>query len=297
MADERKIIMKKFSIVVFVILLVTGCSTADRQRYVKNIIIYKADGQYVLALKYYDFMDKQEDYEQSFYTAENIYDLGAAAMSDKIYNFRLCETVGLSTDIFFKETDKAVYLINSMRVSPCADLLFYYGENNFVDSKETIKSPLYDIILTESAVTANIPVLDDNGNCKGVVLVKNGIVTDILEYSQWQVLGMIMNTTERCGFTFRNKTLWADLSDIHTAFYLDEDVLNVVIKMTVKDRKGMWNTAENKGISDKLLASEITGIVYDLYNNIAVAANYNLHWYCRQAGYDCNDIRVKVDFI
>ncbi len=289
--------MKKFKLIIFLLVFLTGCSSADKQQYVKSVLLYKENEEYVMGLQYYDFSRPEEAYSTAEYADEDIYRLGIKAMADKQYNFRLCETISVSPDIFTREINRAVYLINSLRISPCADLLFYYGENTFYPGASGIDSPLYDISLNNNSVTANIPLMGENGNQRGTVLVKDGIVTGLLDYQQQLVRGMVMNTVKKCGFSFRENSLWADLDNIHTSFYTEDDVLNIVINLTVKERKGMGNSIETSRLSDSLMKAEIANNVYDLYENIAVRYNYNLHWYCVQKGVECEEIKVKVNIV
>lgn len=289
--------MKKFKRIIFLLLFLTGCSSADKQQYVKNVLLYKENEEYVIGLRYYDFSRPEEAYSQATYSDEDIYRLSIKAMADKQYNFRLCETICISHDIFTREINKAVYLINSLRISPCADLLFYYGENSFYPGDSSIDSPLYDISLNNNSVTANIPLIDENGNQSGIVLIKDGVVTGLLDYQQQLVRRMVMNTVKKCGFSFREDSLWADLDNIHTSFYIKDNELNIVINLTVNERKGMSNSIETSRLSDSLMTAEIVNNVYDLYEDIAVRYNYNLHWYCTQTGVECEGIKVKVNIV
>ncbi len=277
------------------VLLFTGCSSTDKQQYVKSVLLYKENDRYTMSLMYYDFTRPEETYSIATYTDDDIYKLGTKAMADKQYNFRLCETVSINPDIFTSEINAAVYLINSLRISPCADLLFYTGENEFIQKENRINSPLYNLSLDNNVVSANVPLVDENGNQAGTVLINDGEITQLLTYQQQLVLGMVMNTVKSCGFSFREDSLWADLDNIHTSFYREDNCLNIVVNLSVKERKGMSNSIETSRLSDSLMVAEITNIIYDLYNDIAVQYNYNLHWYCVQHGKECDEIRVKVN--
>jgi len=287
--------MKKIKWFLLLRLFLTGCSSTDKQQYVKSILLYKENDRYTMSLMYYDFTQPEETYSTAIYTDDDIYKLGAKAMADKQYNFRLCETVSMNPDIFTSEINAAVYLINSLRISPCADLLFYTGENDFIPKENKIKSPIYNLSLDNNIVSTNVPLVDENGNQTGTVLINDGEITQLLNYQQHLVLGMVMNSVKNCGFLFRDGSLWADLDDIHTSFYRDGSCLNIVVDMAVKERKGMSNSIETSQLSDRLMIAEITNIIYDLYSDIAVQYNYNLHWFCAQHGKECDEIKVKVN--
>ena len=140
--------MKRFKLCTLVLLLfMCGCGQNDSRLYVKNVAIAKTADEYRLTVVYYDFSRREETYETRIYNDEDIYRLAVKAMSNNSYNFRLCDTVFLSPGIFTEDINKAVYLINSLRISPSANLVFYTGGEELLakDSGEDIVSPLYNL--------------------------------------------------------------------------------------------------------------------------------------------------------
>ena len=287
--------MKKFSILFLLMIFTAGCSSTDRQQYIKEIMLFTEDDNFVISMLYYDFTRPEESYTTVTYCDADIYSLAGKVMGDGNYNFRLCDAVYFSNDFCSETINRAIYLVNSMRVSPSADVLFYTGENVFFAGENKIYSPLYDLSVKDNKITADIPLVDSGGRHLGTVVIKNGAVVQFLTRREQLVLGMVMNTVDECGFTFHDGNLWAYIENINTAFHIKNNILNVVINMTVKERKGMSNSIETKHISDMLMAKEISNTVYELFDDIGLQYNYNLHWYCLQKGRQCDGIKVTVN--
>ena len=292
--------MKKLSLcIVFIIsaVLISGCSEYDNRLYVKNIAVDKNKDIYSLILSYYDFSQQEESFETVKYTSNDINSLVPAAMSDKNYSFRLCEAVFISPEIFTSDFNQMFFLVNSMKISPSADIVFYTGEDTVLknDISENVDSPLYNFSHQNGKVSGRLSMVNSEGRQVGALLLKEGYVTEILDEFTLSVIDMITGNADSASLSFHNDSLWASLNNIKSGFYLDGHTLNIVLDMVVKERKGIADSVNSRKLADMLLEKEIANAVYDIYDNIPVNRLYNLHWYCTQKGTECEKIKVDVN--
>ncbi len=286
----------KICILSFIILFFTSCSAEPDRFYVKNVMLSKEENIYRLTLVYYDLNSEKESYEKAEYLSEDIYRAGIKAMSERNYNFRLCENILLSPDIFYSDISKAVYLINSLKISVNANVVCYIGQPLTEDLKlaETDKNPLSSMSLNRDGVSGIFPVVNEKGSGSGAVIVCNGKPTEILDANEHAVLKMLTNVTDRCALSFRNGEMWADITAAKTYFSVRNNKLYVNMNMKIKESKGINNSVQSRSLFNSLLETEISNTIYELYENLSANHIYSLHWYGMQNGIEYSDIKVKV---
>ncbi|MBR5520813.1 MAG: hypothetical protein IKU54_02345 [Oscillospiraceae bacterium] len=284
--------MRKISFFLVVIFLFSGCSR-DNISYVKSITLDKEKDLYTLKLSYYDFSDAEENFKESVYSTEDIYTMAAQIMKDRQYNFRLCKNVYIGKSFLYDELNGAFFFVNSLKVTPCANIVFYVGKNVDIYA-ENILSPMYNLSLENGKVSGMIPLISDRNEILNTVIIE-GVVTEILSESENTILAILTNNLKSTGYSFHNENLWARLSNIKTFFYTDNGELNIVINFSVKERKGIGDSISSKSVFDNLLKKEMANKVYEIYENIHVAQIYNLHWFCTQTGKTCHGINVHVN--
>ena len=272
----------------------TGCSE-KQQVYVKDVYLSKDESFYKLSVKYYDFLQQNEEYLTSEYVSEDPYQTGIKAMDDKNYSFRLCKNIYIHPEIFINDINTIIYVINSLKVSPNANLLCYAGDRmpENLTADRLSDNPLYNISIEDNGVTGCFPVISDAS--KGHILVKSGKSIIYLDKNKRLVLGVITNYIKDLEYSFRQQQMWAYINDICTRFYIENDILNICIDGKLKDYKGINNSIQSKTLFTELLETDISNMVYEIYNDTGINSVYNLHWFCMQTGKECKDIKVNIN--
>lgn len=292
--------MKKIKIYLLFIMSVILCSCSENQysSYVKYIVVGKNGENYNLSLVYYDFSNNQENYLTTSYVSNDIYTIGIEAMADRNYNFRLCECCFLSADIFVDDISKAINLVNSLKLPVSSNIVCLLQSELALDNyteRPLSAVPLYKISTEDNLVTGRFPVIKADGSNLGAILVRAGKTAKILDNEQWSLLNILANSVDEVNMVFRNGELYAELKNISTSYMIKDNVLNVVIDMTLKDYKGVSDRIGSKNVFVQLLKMETAQIAQELYDDIVVNSVYNLKWYCTQQGIDVEKINIIVN--
>jgi len=279
--------MKKVKLFIALLLLLqfTACSEKDSQLYVKNIEITKENEIYNFIVSYYDFSSPKENYIKTVYTSENIFSAGMYAVSDKDYNFRLCENVLLSPLIISKDINNAISLINSLRIPVTTNILCYDGETDHDDVviEKLTENPLYNFNIENNNVTASIPAFSEDGWI-GTFIVYSGKPVIFLDKNQQSVLSMINRNTENIRLVLKEGQVIVNLDNIQTYFCSKADNFIINMNIHVKDCKGINNWNKNKNHVINMVSNEVKNILSDLYNNVTICEIHNLLWYENQQG-------------
>lgn len=279
--------------------LTSACSENQQQLYVKNVALSKTDDIYRLSVVYYDFSQGQEQYKIKEYSDSDIYKVGIKAMSDNNYNFRLCENVFLYPEIFLYDIDKAVYMINGLKISPNANIVCYVGQqaDKFDRESESVFSPLYNLSVADGHVSGRFPAVSGNGRGMGTIIVLSGAPVTFTRQNTDIVVSMLTNNAKNAKYTFRDNQMWANLEGISTRFYIKDKILNIEISMSLKDYKGIMNSIQSKNVFINLLKADISNKVYEIYEDLRLSRYYNLHWFCDMSGVECESVKVKINII
>ncbi len=287
----------KFILLICMLFSFSACTSSSEYNYVKNIYLTKEDNTFNMILDYYDFSSQEENYKQAEYTSDSLHTLGIKALKSKNYNFRLCENIFLSPQIILDNVNQAVYIINSLKISPTANILCLAGKPG-EDTTNIGKMPInpaYNLNVNSSGVSTSIPVILPGGENGGNVLVINNQPVSLIDKQNMFIIDMLNNSINTGEYTFRRGKMWAKLDNVHTHFSINEKTLNINVSATLKEYKGEHHSLQTKDLFITLLSADIAEKIQSIYNNIPVDRYYNLHWYCKQNGIDCTDTKIKVN--
>ena len=284
--------MRKLSLLfIFCIsLFFTACENKNID-YVKNIYISKENSRYIVKLDYYDFKSQSEEYISSEYSAVNIFEIVPMMMTDKNYNFRICENCFINIENTNNINDIFSF-INSINMPPYTDLYGITNDFNISEFEKTnlTKSPLHSFSYENNNISGTLPT-----NSGAVVIDKN-IISSNLSQKDLRIIKIILNDINETDYTFNNN-LFCHLTDISSYHHIEKGIYNINIVMVLKEYKGITDTARNIEYFKKQLTDDLKSNISDIFYNEKLKEFYSLDWKKHETNKDYNKLNINITIL
>ena len=264
-------------IFIFVSLLLVGPDRFE-QIYVKDIYMDKTEGGYQIQIISYDFSSQEEAFISNVYRSDNIFSLAADVMKDANYNLRLCENCIISKNMT-ENINRVVYVINSMKIPPSADLVCISGEydyNTFEDMGDN-NSPVYNLKVTNGKVTGYVSVCDSTGKHTGTLVYHQGIVAKFTDKKQSDIMFALINRIKTMDYTFRQGQICAEI-DVLDCFYTKEkNSITINFNCILNRVTGINNYTQDKTVYTDILENELKNDIFHIVTDPVINSVYKTY--------------------
>lgn len=292
--------MKKLKLLFIVCagLIFSSCGSSQEYSYVKNVFFSTENESYKVVFQVYDFESAKENYRFDSFSFDDLDNLLISATAYENYNFRLCENVLIDINLFDTALDNVLSSINWLKIPPATNILCFLDSEipDNLSLSGVIDTPLYSLSQEKSGFLGIIQITDKSGKNKGAVIVDNGRRQKAVSEKQWKMVNLLKGNN--AGFTFtteeNNIFIQADWCDVY--FSADKKI-NINILLSIKDYKGVENTAQGMEKLQKILRKEISYIIVGLYEDEYIKESCNLDWYESINKTEIPGVVINIDFI